>query len=975
MRAISIWLDDIKDIFKSRYMTAAIVAIIMIPLVYGGVYLAAFWDPYGNTEDLPVVVVNLDEGYEIDDGLFVSHGEELVNALKYNDDLGWNFETDLKSAQDGLINDSYYAMFVIPEDFSTTLEQLKDGKLKQPVIKFIPNEKKNYIVSLINKKASTALESSISQNISGIFTSVVFEQLEYLKDKLNMASEAVFLLEDGVNTLDHSIPTLQDGLEKISDGSSLMDEKLGDAEDGVTKLNDAITAINDKMPQLQDGAEELSKGTEVFEEKLNTAYEGVNTLSDAIDAYGSKIPQIQDATNDLKDSSDKITTNLDTLADKSKDVRVAVEAITGGLDELLSGLQTAADGANTLTQKYDQVEDGFIMLSELQIENTKSGMAKLLSTDTGSIYQLSSGANTIGLMAVKYGTMGNNQTLIDNGNAIVNVTNDINNIITKNLPVTVKTAGDSLDYAFGFDYYEFEKNNFVSDPEAQLNAAYAEIDKRVYKFATDMAPNGVYIGKIIEDLNKAKISIDAINKTKAFDANVDAVRQIQTVYLKIDDAIAALQPQINPTVQKASLDNLGKLIKGKASVQAYGSNNKMLSIGLSRDAVAGLNKITDGSHQLKKNMPKFENSVSLLSKYSGYLTLNLDKLDSKIPDLEQGMSLISDNVDLLDDGMLKLHGASENLVDGANELSSKVPDLQEGISMINDGSEQVKEGLTKLHSASGLLADGSATISEKMPDLLDGVNALYDGTSALAEKLDEGSDKISESVVMDSNAMAAFMNDPITIEKEEAYKVENYGTGFTPYFISLALWVGALTMFFIIPDTRKEGTTVKEYVFGKYMTYGTVGVIQAVILSIVIIMLGLRPYSYVMYFAFNIMLSLVFVAIMQFLIHMFKDPGRLCATVFLLLQLTSCGGTFSVELLPKFFQVISPFMPFTYSVNGLREIISGPNPSVLFKCVAVLVGVQVVSLAALYIGMKSRDDKGMIKSEEVQELRIEAVTE
>ncbi|MGB3368974.1 MAG: YhgE/Pip family protein, partial [Acidaminobacteraceae bacterium] len=396
------------------------------------------------------------------------------------------------------------------------------------------------------------------------------------------------------------------------------------------------------------------------------------------------------------------------------------------------------------------------------------------------------------------------------------------------------------------------------------------------------------------------------------------------------------------------------------------SNNSLAS-GLSNDAVEGLDKITDGSHQLKKNMPKFEGAVTLLSKYSGYLNQNVEKLNEKVPDLEQGMALIDDNVVKLNSGVLKLHGASEKMLEGAKELNEKVPDLQIGIELIGEGSSKIEDGIIKLHSASGTLNDGVATLNSKMPDLIDGVNAIYDGTGTLASQLSEGSDKIADAVVVDGNAMSAYIANPVVVESNAIFGVENYGTGFSPYFIALALWVGALTMFFIIPDTRKEGDSARDYIFGKYFTYATVGIIQAVILSIVILAIGLKPTNYIIYFMFNIMLSLVFIAIMQCLIYLFADAGRLGATIFLLLQLTSSGGTFSVELVPMFFQKVSPFMPFTYAVNGLREIISGINNAVLFKSTFVLVMIQVLALLALYFGINYKDKLEKIKANKSEE--------
>lgn len=947
MKALSIWKNDIKEILKSSYMTVAVIAIILIPLVYGGLYLAAFWDPYGSTDKLPVVVVNQDTGYTNDDGDSLQYGKDVVNSLKYNDDLGWVFEDDLSKAEEGLLNEGYYAMFIIPKDFSQTLNGVREGHLIQPIIQYIPNEKKNYIVSLINNKASGAIENSVSKSMSGVFTSVVFEQLEYLKDKINTGTEAVYLLEDGVSKLNMTVPKLQDGLEKVNDGTTVLEEKLGDASDGVTTLNDAVTSLNDKLPDLLDGTEKIYKGSETFNEKLGEAYDGTNSLGDALASYHDKLPEVQEATEALTEASGQINDSLDTLSDKSKDVTRAIETISNGLDELLEGITEASDGSEDLTEKFESIEAGINKLSYMQISPIIDSLSNLSFSDNTkkeeydkSLHKLASTLEAIG---------------------VADGTNIKLEIEKPEFVKAVNSAKTSLLFAYNYDYYGFERKQYMADPTAEFNKAMGEVSGRVVAFEKDLNAVNVKMIPVIGYLTRARVQVDASYKGAVAINNPDIAGDMHTLLNTIDSTLNKLQA---PTYSRASLL---ELIGGKVGVQAYSVSNKSLSTGLSESAVVGLDKLTDGSHELKKSMPKFEGAVTLLSKYSGYLNQNVEKLNAKVPDLEQGMALIDDNVLKLNSGVLKLNAASEKMLEGAEELNAKVPDLQTGVELIGEGTTKIEEGVVKLHSASGLLNEGVTTLNEKMPDLLDGVNALYDGTGNLASQLNTGSDLISDAVVVDGNAMSAYIANPVVVDTNAIYEVENYGTGFAPYFIALALWVGALTMFFIIPDKRKEGDSAKDYVFGKYFTYATVGIIQAIILSIVIIAIGLRPDSYVFYFMFNIMLSLVFIAIMQCLIYLFSDAGRLGATVFLLLQLTSCGGTFSVELVPPFFQKVSPFMPFTYAITGLREIISGVNASVLLKSSLILVIIQVFALIILYFGMNYKDKSQKNKSSKMEE--------
>jgi putative membrane protein len=91
-------------------------------------------------------------------------------------------------------------------------------------------------------------------------------------------------------------------------------------------------------------------------------------------------------------------------------------------------------------------------------------------------------------------------------------------------------------------------------------------------------------------------------------------------------------------------------------------------------------------------------------------------------------------------------------------------------------------------------------------------------------------------------------------------------------------------------------------------------------------------------------MSLTFIAIIQCFVFLLGDPGRLVAIVLLILQLTSSGGTFPIELVPKFFKVLNPFMPFTYCTSALREIISGIDYSVLARDASILSIILIVFL-------------------------------
>ncbi len=306
--------------------------------------------------------------------------------------------------------------------------------------------------------------------------------------------------------------------------------------------------------------------------------------------------------------------------------------------------------------------------------------------------------------------------------------------------------------------------------------------------------------------------------------------------------------------------------------------------------------------------------------------------------------------------MQAFYNGSSEITGGLGELRSNVPALSGGIQALYNGSSQLVEGSNKLVDGQNQLSTGVTELTNKVPELEDGVDKLYKGSNELATGLKDGAGEMKAGLINSSEEMGDFVSAPINMKNEPVNHVPNYGTGFAPYFISLSLWIGAIMMFFVISAKTDDdfGLSKFDKVVGKYLSFGFVGLLQAILVSVVVLGLGLNPTSTVMYFTSIIFLSLVFIAIIQCLISLFGDAGRLLGIVLLILQLTACAGTFPLEIVPKFFKVINPYMPFTYSVELLREVISATtiNYSVVGKDFLIL---GIVLLVFLTISVVFKD--------------------
>jgi putative membrane protein len=211
---------------------------------------------------------------------------------------------------------------------------------------------------------------------------------------------------------------------------------------------------------------------------------------------------------------------------------------------------------------------------------------------------------------------------------------------------------------------------------------------------------------------------------------------------------------------------------------------------------------------------------------------------------------------------------------------------------------------------------------------------------------------IAEKISGDS-ATVAFIANPIEGVVTDINPVANTGTGFAPYFSSLALWIGALLISLVIGlrvgEDRLPGAKGLNLAIGRYLLFAFMGVLQAGMLTAIIFALGINVQNGLLTFISLVVSSLTSVAIVSTLIVVFGMVGQMLSMFFLIFQLTASGGTFPTELTQgALFMTLHPFVPFTYSVNALREAIS--SASIDWTIVGQSLGIQLaVALLCLLL--------------------------
>ncbi|WP_327663754.1 MULTISPECIES: YhgE/Pip domain-containing protein [unclassified Streptomyces] len=315
------------------------------------------------------------------------------------------------------------------------------------------------------------------------------------------------------------------------------------------------------------------------------------------------------------------------------------------------------------------------------------------------------------------------------------------------------------------------------------------------------------------------------------------------------------------------------------------------------------------------------------------------------------------NLGQMDSHLATLQEQSEALAKNAPTLDQDLDNAVAQINKLNDGAGQVAAGAQKLHTGLGTAQSGSAELNSGVGELKTGANdlnggmfQLADGSGKLAGGLHDGVQKIPDYDKKDRDQRTGVMADPVQLASQSLHKAPNYGTGFAPYFIPLSLWVGAMVAYMLIqPMNRRAlaaGSSSWRVAFAGWLPVAALGFLQvAALMSVLHWALGLQMLHAAGTVGFLFLVTACFAAIVQWLNARFGAAGRILVLAFLMLQLTSAGGTYPVQTSPGFFNALHPFLPMSYVVEALRRLISGGGLGPVWQACVVLTAFTVGALA------------------------------
>ena len=285
---IEIFRKDIKEVFRKTNTWIIIVGLIFLPSMYAWPNILSSWDPYGHTNNIKVAVTSEDEGATVD-GKELNLGNSLVEGLKNNKNLDWQFVSNKQQAEDGVRIGDYYASIVVPKNFSQDMTSVSRTEPKRATIEYTVNEKINAISPKITNSGASAIANNISKNFVETANGIIFEKLHEAGVKfeenlpsIEKAKEEIFKLNDNFSTYESTLSELIGKVEygynilnnvqntlpeidRVATNSIMIADKAGITINNIQGFNERLLPIINNHLNV---VEEVSKEANIIAKEL-----------------------------------------------------------------------------------------------------------------------------------------------------------------------------------------------------------------------------------------------------------------------------------------------------------------------------------------------------------------------------------------------------------------------------------------------------------------------------------------------------------------------------------------------------------------------------------------------------------------------------------------------------------------------------------------------------------------------------------
>lgn len=566
------------------------------------------------------------------------------------------------------------------------------------------------------------------------------------------------------------------------------------------------------------------------------------------------------------------------------------------------------------------------------------------------------------------------------------------------------------------DYYINEKENAISTKimGTGMDTVSSEINETFVETVTTVVLDGLkivdnqyadYKPSFVRMLDTMDLAADNMS---LFVKNMDEFEATLEQMEKLTNNAESVLPQASQALKDASdltLSAQNTLQSSKSTVSDLKRllEQNVLSLNvmadqLQNDAERLASLSAEDSAVAQERLQDMIDTTSQLRDRIGNLADNLDRFNQMLP--KPGV-VISDFVSKLDalesalnENIRRLQNIKDDLASGSIAVEEAVAQASDLISSVvnsvNDAWNAYNNGVgTALESTAdqvGKTLDDSYSLLQSLSSLIpqvDGVlgsvrsmgpvgsetveryKKIIQDTQSLLEKEtgdlralseDEQLQEVLQFIRQDVEKQSTFLSHPVEMETNRLYPVANYGSGMSPFYTTLAIWVGCLLMMAMISPINEKGleaypeARLTPMYLSRLWLYQIVSMFQSAIIGLGdLLILRVDCRHPVLFVLLCILIGQIFTIFVFSLVFTFSAIGKAMAIVVLVLQIAASGGTFPIEMTPAFFQLIHPLLPFTYCIGAMREICFGVYWPSLLQDLVMMAILPIVSLAVVVV--------------------------
>ncbi|WRS28870.1 YhgE/Pip domain-containing protein [Oscillospiraceae bacterium MB08-C2-2] len=842
---------DWKKTFHSGITIFLLCALVILPSLYAWVNIKASWDPYGNTGNIKIGVVNEDSGSKIF-STKVTAGKTVIENLEDNDKFNWVFYENRADAIKDTENGNIYASIIIPADFSEKLCTLVDEQPQKPELQYFVNYKLNAIAPKMTDAGVNAIKNEITQSVVETAVEKVFTKL----------GEAVTDSEG--NTID---------LKRV--------------QLALHALNDHMPVVNDRLDILQDDINEYITGIEQKQQDLNQLRETLNRSSDFANNVSNDLPKVSQRIKDLRKAEEELVNNITTLSRNTSNLLDELDDVGDDIASAGSQISSPLNDLQNSLKDLTQIQSGFgkgaaVEISKQVTEMTKpmGEMAALCATfaQTGDMASVSTFAAEFSTKAAKVQAAA---------------------VEMENLKTKVIALHQELDNAVQFAIAAAKSSpDNEKVPESairQLEKLQGTLDAYYQKstelfigleaLSTQLAADMQATGASLQDLQSGG-SLDDV-KGNALSVAKD-IKAINNAFTEIMSQISDIDKQSSSALSTA-LSKFGKML---------GSTKTLL------DSVTSL----PDNDKLNRTKRSLDNTLDSVKQLNGVILEDYDQRTDTV------VSYIDDSAQLASDLSWSL-----------DYLQRSTKNLDKLLDFAEEKGSWATEDLQK--------------IKDRWPDAAEKVENLSNELDDIDEEI--GLDRLVDMMNNPPEVEGDFFSEPVEVNTNELFPSENYGASLTPFYTTLCLWIGATILCAVLSTKSNNvpGLPPRHQYMGKYLEFILLGSLQGLLVALGnIFLLRVSMDQPLLFTMLCIFASIVFGTIIYTLVSLFSYIGKGLAIVLLVIQIGGSGGTFPIQVTPGFFQAIHTVIPFTFSVNAMREAMFGVNYGALQQDIFALGG-------------------------------------